>query len=352
MNKSTQKNKAVFLLNTEYGLLISYLYYKVHLEPNGITPLFVFLPTSENRFKNISFDDLPGKFCIYKNELNSWKIFPNNEFEKFEEISEVSHVIVNNPIFFVSSIIVNRIRRENNNCKFLLLADSVSIDRKMPLKHLLLFKLKLYVRKFFNFYSYLPNQLIHYGNAENYYDSLIAHRNLFKTPFVNSNGLLKELLSHKKELFNIFSLNIDGFNKAETVFFTQPILKYNFDAETKSNYIKVIELLCNLSIKNKKQLLFKVHPAESCTDYEKYISKYVSIDANSNVPAEILVNSLTNKKFVSVSSSASCFDVNNNNKHYWLDTIVTGKKVIIDKTYVYIINVSELSKIEEILFNS
>ncbi|OFX46462.1 MAG: hypothetical protein A2046_04760 [Bacteroidetes bacterium GWA2_30_7] len=348
MNNSQEK-KVIFLLNTEYGLLISLLYYYEILKKNDSVPIFVFLPSSPNRFKNISFEDLPGKHYIFKNQLNNWTFFPDNEFKNFSETQGISEIVVNNPIYFTSQIIVNRLNNSILKSKITLLADSVGIDRNISQSDLFLLTAKLYFRKFLNFYKKLPNKVIVYKNAGNTIDLLIAHRNIYDKQFINSNSLLSKTLLNKTSISKIFKFDVELYNNVNILFFTQPILNYsNINAITKVNYIKTIELLSFLALKYKKRVLLKLHPAELTLDYNKYVNEYLCIDKNPNIPAEIIINAISNKNIISVNSSVSIFDINKQNIHYWLYKAVSGKEPIIKEEYKNIKSIQNLNEIEMI----
>jgi hypothetical protein len=334
MNK--ENNNAVFIINTEYGLLISLLYYKEMLEPKGIIPHFVFFKSSNLRFNGIDFEKLPGKYYIYKNELNNSVIFPNNDFLNFDYNKNVCEIIINNPAFLISQVMLLKIKKNSPLCKTTVLADSAGIDDHITPLRLFYYTLKLYLRRFLNFYN-LPLKFLHYHNFGKYVDLFIAHRNLYNKEFLNSNFLLAKIHENKYLISDVFKFKIEKYLDYKFIFFTQPLINYSFVSnKTKENYLKLLNDLSYISNKNAIKIVLKLHPSENISSYEKYKNEYLTIDEGNNIPAEIIVNALDNKIFLSVSSSSSCFDLTKNNKHFWIGELITNKKPIIDSSYSYI----------------
>lgn len=354
MNTVENNNsKVIFLLNTEYGLLVALLYYYEVLKNKNLHPIFIFLKTGDNRFKTVSFSDLPGEYKIYKNELNTWKTKPDLTFLESLEYTNVEEIVINNPAFYTNQIFINSYKKKNSNLKLTLLADSVGIDRKITKKDVFNFFLQLCVRKYYNRIKYLNYTYIDYHNVKSYVNLFIAHRNIGVEEFLDSNSLMKNIKNHSVDIFKIYNVNMQVYENCDILFFTQPIMSLSTIPENeKENYPIILDAISKNSLKYKKRVLFKLHPAENKEMYKKYTHEFLNIDENPNVPAEVIVNSIENKIMASVYSSASSFDTNKQNKHYWFFKIFSGKEPYIHESYNYIESINSYDELETVIFKS
>lgn len=317
-----KKNTALFLISTEYVLLISYLYYKNYLEKQGTIPIFVFFKTNPKRLRNISFDNLPGIHLFYKNNLNEGIIYPDKDYFKILKFENINEIVFQNPHNFINSIVIKHYKKLNKNCKLSLIADSAAIDRKMSFKLVLNFLVKLYFRKIFNGIKYLPYKVWTNQNIADKLDLLIARRNINVKNFIDTNSLLGTIPENINKLDMIFNFDIEMFNDFDIIFFTQPVSTQSFSNEYKLKYIEIVKYITELAVRYRKKTIFKVHPGEDRSDYTQYANEFVEIDDKSNVPAEIIINGIKGKKIVSFWSAISLFDINNQNKHFWLYKLI------------------------------
>lgn len=350
---NTQDKKVVFLLNTEYGLLIALLYYYEILKKNNYNPVFIFLKTNENRFRNISFSELPGEYKVYKNELNTWKLTPDLLFLESLKFRDVVEIVINNPAFYTNQIYINSYKANNPNLKLTLLADSVGIDRKITKKDIFKFFIQLCIRKYYNRIKNLNYIYVDYHNIQSYVDSFIAHRNINIKNFIDSNTLIQNIKIYVNQIFSIYNVKLKDYENSDMLFYTQPIMLVSTIPDNeKIKYIEILENISRMSLKYKKKVLLKIHPAENNEFYKIYTHEFLKIDQNPNIPAEILVNSIRNKLMISVYSSASSFDINKQNTHYWLYKILSGKEPFIHESYNYIESINSYDELETIIFKS
>lgn len=352
--QSDKKEVCLFIINTEFVLLVSLLYYFLALKNKvNVKPVFVFIKVSSFRFNNINFDFLPGDSYVYLNELNESVLFPDKKFLDVLKIKDVTHIVFQNPQAFTNQCIVNYFKKMNPNLRLTLVSDSIAIDRKIlnTFKEKFIAYAKLYFRKYINRIPYLTNTIWTYHSYKYRPDELIAHRNFNYSTFYDTNDLFALIPSYIDELTKIFNINIEAYAKSDIIFFTQPNHLYTkYPTSVKEGYINGVKYLFQLAQKHKKLITVKVHPSENIDYYKSLANEYVVVDTNSNTPAEIIINGISGKKIVSYFSSISIYDIQKKNKHYWLYKTI-GHKLPSNYEYEFITYIDSINDIEKIIFS-
>ncbi|MGD9992105.1 MAG: polysialyltransferase family glycosyltransferase [Salinivirgaceae bacterium] len=334
----------LFLINTEFVLMTSVIYYYEHLKPKGASPIFILLTSNAARFKSVDTTCLPGECHIYKNDLNHSVIFPDREFLKALNYSNVSELIIQNFTFLVNDIAINYYKQKGAKITFI--ADSISVDRKLSASAKAKNRFYLALRKRFNGFKYLSKQIYSFTDHGNRIDRYIAHRKVWENiPYFD----IKTLFTKEYNLLPLFGgnlqTNLDAF---DVYLFTQPILEHRaFTDKTKELYIQIIEKIIAVSQEKNIRLLIKVHPGEELTKYQKYKCKTVEVMQNNSIPAEIILNSVKHKKIFSFFSSISLFDYSGANEHFWLFKLIDytppGKN-----SYIGITNIESFKQLIQI----
>lgn len=351
--KNKDEHICLFIINTEFVLLTSLLYYYIYLkEKKNIKPIFIFIRACNQRFKNIKQEFLPGESRFYKNDLNETVLFPDKKFLEVLKIENVNQIVYQNPQAFTNQCIINYFKTRNANTKLTVVSDSIAMDRKLmtSFNERFIAYSKFYYRKIINRIPYLTWKIWTYHSFKYMPDELIAHRNFNYPVFYNTKELFLMIPKYFKELSNIFNIDIDIYRKSDIIFFTQPNHLYTkYTKEIKNGYISGVEHLFNLAKKNKKNIVVKVHPSESIDFYKSMANEYVYVDINSNTPAEIILNELSGKKIVSYFSSISMYDIQKKNKHFWLYKTI-GYKLPSNFEYDFIVYINNIEEIENLIF--
>ena len=352
--KNKHENICLFIINTEFVLLVSLLYYYIHLkEKKNLKPIFIFIRASNLRFINIKQEFLPGESHIYKNDLNETVLFPDKEFLEVLKIENVNQIVYQNPQAFTNQCIINYFKTQNAKTKLTVVSDSIAMDRRFltNFKEIFIAYSKFYYRKFINQIPFLTWKIWTYHSFKYMPDELIAHRNYNYPIFYNTKELFSMIPQYFEEFSNIFNIDIDIYQKSDIIFFTQPNHLYTkYTKEVKEGYISGVKHIFNLAKKNKKYIIVKVHPSESIDFYNSMANEFVYVDTNSNTPAEIILNGLTNKKIVSYFSSISMYDIQKKNRHFWLYKTI-GHQLPSNYEYDFITYVNKIEEIESFIFN-
>ncbi len=334
----------LFSINTEFVFLVALLYYEIYKSKTH-HPVWLFLYTSEKRFKNLNLDNLQGEKYFFKDELNSFKKKVDLSFVQIIESMEVDEFVMQNNYKISNLIILSKLKKCQLNKVFI--SDSIGLNVKRSLLFMLRQNAYLNFRKFFNGYLTLP--LSQY-EALNYLKKIDTYINDTPIKNVNANFIaFKELFLHlnqSKWAKNIFK--VDLITDYDIYLFTQPINKVTFTKEIAENYSSVINQIAHLAKSNNKKLLIKVHPGESHLKYKHLESENCKLYRDSNSPAELLFFNIDKKIILSCFSSVSTLDYSgNNNEHYWFYPLVKHTpKFSGDNSIVNIIkNKKELKKI-------
>lgn len=353
--ENNEKDTCLFIINTEFVLLVCLLYYYIHIKnKRNITPVFALIKVSNYRFTNINKEYLPGKSYIYINELNETILFPDKKFLELLKIDNVKQIVYQNPQAFTNQCLINFFKKKNPDVLLTIVSDSIAIDRKIlsNFKEKFIAYTKLYFRKIFNRIPYLTWKIWTYHSHKYQPNELIAHRNFNYPVFYDTSNLFSQIQNYFEELSKIFNVDMNIYNKADIIFFTQPNHLYTkYQKEVKEGYIKGVQHLFYLAQKNKKNIVVKVHPSESAEFYASMANEYVFIDKNSNTPAELFLNGLSNKKIVSYFSSISIYDIHKKNQHFWLYKTI-GHKLPSNFEYDFIKYVETIEDIENLIFKS
>jgi len=347
-----KKNKILFLVNTEYVLLMSLLYYLKNFTERDICPIFIIINSNPNRFKDLNLNDLPGKNYCFPNELISSKINPNREFLKVLEFENIEEIAFQNPHFFVNQIIINGLKKMYPSCLLTLISDSVAIDRILfTRKKLLKYYILLFFRKFVNQFRLLSCSIWTYTKIPYKIDGLIAHRIMASEKFYDTTFLLNSLPDNIQLVNKIFNSNIDQFLDCDIIFFTQPILNYaSISKNNKDKYLELLRIIAGLAEKRRKMVILKIHPGENENAYSEFENEFVRICKNTkNLPAEIIINVISDKSIVSICSSISAYDVKNSNRHFWLNNIIGLKIEILSKSSIVLIQ--DVHELENKIFS-
>lgn len=333
--------KIVFIINTEFVLLISYLYYKLNCETNNLYPIFIFNIASTERFSNIEIHKLPGIQYKYFNNILGKTIFPKIKLEDIKNIEGVENIVWQNPGDTFNHLIFNLIKKESPSSRSTVITDSIAVDSRIDKSVIRKTLLKRLYRKTLNPWLPIPLKVSTYHTLDKKEHTLIAHNNIGYNNFIHTDILLNKILQYRNELNDLF--NYKTADDTPIIFFTQPITVNNGLTEKNENdYNTFIKTLIDICIKNKLKIYFKVHPGESIERYLKYENDYVKIYKNKNIPAELILNSLSGATILSMWSSISVFDIKANNKHYWLYPLINYKiSSIVKYNNINIINTLE-----------
>lgn len=311
--------KALFLIHTEFVLLVSYLYYKIFLEIKGIEPIFIVMSSNPNRFKNINFDVLPGMCYKIPNDLNETIFIPDRTFETLMDIDNVVEVVFQNPAQFITQIFINKYISKNTDCRLVMISDSAGTDFYFRFNELVIMYLKLFYRVVINRIPLISKKIYTEQGMSPHIDAILAHRNIGVKEFININELFFSLPDQVQVLDKLFNSDIDCFMHSEMIIFTQPLeMLSNVATSTKKSYRQMLEKLCEYAQNSKITTIIKVHPSESFKQYASLNNEYVNVSQESNLPAELIMNVIEHKIIVSFFSSVSLFDKNLRNKHFWL----------------------------------
>lgn len=348
-----EKKKCVFLINTEFVLLISLLYTKYELD-SAIEPVFVLIKNSKRRFTGINLEKLPGKVYVFNNEIHSNKIRPDKRYLDLHQLENVVQIHFQNPQDLINSSLVAYFKTKNPETKITLVSDSIAIDRKILTKprDLFIHYSRLIFRKFINRIPNISLKIWSYHKMPFVPNELIAHKNYGYANFIDTKILFGKIEESFELLSSVYQINNEQFKKSEILFFTQPNLNYStYSDEIKKGYINGVKDFSQLAKKYKIPTIIKVHPAENPDVYTPFCNEFVSVDVNSNTPAEILINGLFNKKIVSYWSSISMYDIFNKHQHFWLYKTI-GYKLPSSDVYQNLSIPENLDEIEKMIFQN
>lgn len=323
MNKSiTNKKKTIlFSINTEFVLCIAMLYYEFYKRQNS-SPVWYILKGNDNRFGNVKLDKLPGKVFVFKNELNSTTTKPEVGFIKHLNNFKIDEFVHQNSYSIANLLLEQKIKSINPNLLVTYISDSIALNVKPRTRTLLVTNMYLNFRRFFHSYYRLPLSITPPHKYINKVNSYVASNKLntsnakflsFEKVFSNAKDskLIKDVFTYS------FTDDYDIY------FFTQPILLHSsFSENTKSEYKKLLKFISQQAEKNKVSVLLKIHPGEDSKNYAEYVNSYCNIFYNSNIPAELLFNTISKKKIMSCFSSISTLDFSGRNQHFWLYPII------------------------------
>lgn len=313
--------KVLIVVTTEFGLLTALLYYLANLNKKYY-PYFVLLQNNKERFQGLNLNFLPGQHEIFVDELgrNIWN--PDKTFLVILKEQSVQEIVFQNPLNFITNIIINTYKHEDPSICLTALSDGLLISTGISAKNKLILTLRLLHRKYINQFKNLPFFVKHYKNIVSDIDLLIAHEDIGAKKFLNSNEVLAEIKNYPTILNNVFSMNIQRFVEADIIFFTQPILSNRFPREVKENYIKLLRNIALFMQNNNIRMLFKVHPEEDVDLYKQFENDHVFVGNNKNVPSEIILHGLKNKVILSMFSSVSLNNHEKSLKHFWLYKLI------------------------------
>ncbi len=321
-NSNTNKqSKVMLVITTETGLLVALLYYLTKLQYK-YQAHFILLKQKKERFQGIDLESLPGRYDIFNDELNTSIVNPDKSFQRVLSETNVDEIVFQNPQNFITNIIINSYKANNPGLFLTVVSDGLLLSSPINTKRKMILNLKLYYRKFINQVKKLPRSVLEYKSILKSIDQLIAHEDIGAKQFLKVDDLFQNIRPYQKEVESVFYFNLLGFERADIIFFTQPILDIKFSTEVKNNYLKTLAALCNYAKKEKINIVFKIHPSETYTTYEHYENSFIKIDKNKNIPAEILFEFIKNKIIVSMFSSVSLGNKNKSLTHYWLYKII------------------------------
>ena len=316
-SNNSQEEKILFVVSTEFALLIAMLHYLENLAQSG-SAVFIILKRDANRFKNINFDSLPGEYHVFNNNISDFLVTPDREFEKVLDLyPNVSQIVFQHPYDLLTQVILQSYLNKNDNILLTLINDGLtrSIDIVGWEKYKLY--IKLFLRKYVDGMKLLSFMRVK-QDIRSYIDYFIAEEDMGAKNFINTNTLLSKITEHKKHLNDFFNLNLDIFERSTILFFTQPIeIEPFFTDEHQKLHDEMLFKLADLAKREKIEMLLKIHPHESPEKYEKFTNDFVTVYKDSNVPAEVILNLVREKSIISIFSSLSLYE-NKQNKHFWL----------------------------------
>jgi len=344
-----ENSKVLMIVNTEFGLLTALLYYLTNVS-DKYEPHFVLLKSSDERFQQLNLDSLPGKYEIFIDELNSNFWHPNNAFMRILKEIHVHEIVFQNPLNFITNIIVDTFRKSSPSMRLTALSDGLTLSTGISAKNKFKLNLRLWHRKYINRFKGLPFLVKHYKQMLPHIDLLIAHENHGCKHFLDSRELFVMDDVHSIIVNDVFSVQMNELSKSDVIFFTQPILNVNLPDSVKNKYKSFLKYFSEFALKNKINVMMKVHPSENVDFYMEYTNKYVSIDQSKNIPAEIILNSVSDKIILSMFSSVSLCDANYINKHIWTYKLIDYKMLVM-KNMEHIYLPADFGEFENMIFN-
>ena len=310
--------KIVFIVSTELQLLNSLSFYYAFYENKQAIPVFYLFKSSDNRFKSINSQLLPGKSKIIKNNLDSLNFKKGvrliNTITEIQKTKNISALVFSNvPSIFNSSL---RKYFESEPVKKILLTDGLSLYIEWGLRTRLTYCIKAYFRKVYNKISGIGFKYLFNPNYLDDVDLVISTKEIPSKETILIERIYNKVnIKQLRTVFNITEEEVNLANNANVIFFGQPRIKGGINNEA---YMKILQMIINATCKENKKLLIKPHPAEDYSIYKKYISKNVVVSTG-NYPAELLLWGTNNRKLIiSIFSSISMSDLSKNNLHIWL----------------------------------
>jgi len=339
-----KKKRIVFIINTEFGLLISYLLYLERYF--NYDSIFILLKSNDQRFKNINTSILPGNTIIIKNDILNKTFLTSVSFTEIKKYRPIDELVWQTPGDTLSHMISNYYKK--HNISETIVTDSIASDFKMDMHIKIKTILKRISRKIINPWLPIPLKVMHYDSLKKDKIRLIALNNtlLFKK-FLSTNLILCHINKHLQALSKLF--NYQTLSNKSIIFFTQPINTNNgFSIDLQTKYDNFIKILTDYASTIEKPLIIKVHPGETVQKYKSYNSKFVTVEENNNIPSEIILNQVSDCLILSMWSSVSVFDVDLKNKHLWLYPLIEYKLNVTNK-YRHIVTIFDFNHLFNII---
>lgn len=321
------KKNILFLNYTEIQFLLSHIYFEKYFNYTEYAPIYLFINSNKERFKDINLELIPGEKYFYKNDLNFIKTLrPDKAFLRIYDLGAVDRIIFSNPAYFINYSIINFFKRKNKNLKLTLISDGVGLDVKESFKYKFIAALKLFIRRSFNNIPNLSpliwtyNGLIKSGKI----DTFISNSNKVNDNClqINASDLLQNGLNNNKLIYKYF--NIPKFEKnIDFVLFTQGI--DDFVPKLKHEINDILNTLFALISKYNKTIVIKPHPSEHESKYNKYLDANVLLFREKNVPGEILTSLFSGAISISLYSSVGYVNNKKAKNHYWLFPLIKSK---------------------------
>lgn len=316
--KEKEKYRVLIVVHTEIGLLMALIYYLSYLEGKK-EPYFAVIKTSKDRFNNLNLESLPGKYELITDDLSGKAWSPKCNYKSILYDTTVKEIIVQNPLNFIVDIVIHHYSKKA--IPITLLSDGIVMLSPISTKTHLKLCMKHIFRKYFNGIYELPLCVSQYLTITEKVDKLIAHKNIGVEKFIEIRTLFSEIEKYKKSIEKLFHIDFALYDDAKIIFFTQPIYR---QSGVKKNYIQLLDELTHIIEKHKIKTVFKIHPADDIKLYESYENDLLSLDiVNKNIPAELLIEVLSEKMILSVASSLSLTDTNPSMQHFWLYKIMS-----------------------------
>lgn len=315
---SNDKQYILFVINTEFVLMVSCLYYELIVQQK-YTPVWCILRTP-NRFKGIDIEKLPGEKRIFNDEIETTKWSPDLSFLPWLSNRTYAEICIQNSYKVASQIVLQRFSKKTTKITFI--SDSIGLYTQLTPKMVRSFNRKLLYRKYRHGFTKLPVKIIPAKESIKQMNLYISSHILedVATPFISFNELFNattnsELCEH------LFFLHEDTI--AKNWFFTQPIRQHTvFSTEMKACYWEILHQFAKNAQELKIQSVIKVHPGEQLKDYEEFSNPFCRIYPSSNTPAELLFFKMEGKNIFSCFSSISTLDFSGNNNHFWLHPLI------------------------------
>ena len=345
-------NRIVFLINTEFVLLVSLIYFlNYKKEANCWKPVFVILRSNPKRFRDLQLDHLPGVVHLYQDNLNTFARKPSRDFTDVLKCVDCAEIVIQNPWNPANQIIYNHFIEASPTCRIVLISDGAVIGKRFTLRELA----PLYLRKLYRKYiQQFPISLAvpTYTTMMSQADGLIAHQNFGLKEFYDVNTLIKDSKRHAKVLHDVFKVDMQIYRRAQIIFFTQPITQQTTLPElVKQQYVDAVQLMSRLALEHHRLTVVKVHPAENSVLYNPYAHDWFVIAPDTNVPAEIILALIDGVKVVSMWSSISLYDREGRNQHFWLNNAIGHELPPSLNHNTHIKSINDLKNLEQALYN-
>jgi len=346
MKSSTPGGTAIFCVYTEMQLAIAALYFRKYLMQREVDPCFVLFRYAGERFRTMDLTKLPGRYHLFRNDLNQSVLFPDLSFLCLRSEKDVRYVAYPNSPILTHEAISNYFASKQSIIR-IVISDGASIHSTWTPKARLKLLMKYIVRRFVNRVPNLSNRLLRSSDVIHNADILISTAPIDSTcsEFVNVHTLFADAESVRLalELFRVPEWQLNAFIKCNAIFFGQPRLKDRIDDRT---YFDTLNRIVGIMGKHGGILIIKPHPAEDAAVYNSYVRNGVVICDNP-IPAEFLLSSLHSKIVLSFYSSVSMMSGNETLTHIWLKNLLTHDIPI--KPDHKILAIESLHEVDEIL---
>jgi hypothetical protein len=323
MQTYQNNKKIIFLINTEYHLLLAKYIFNIHFP--SYQPLFLIIK-NKNRFKSPIIFDTTIK-------LIESPLFFKKGFNKIIFFKSFNEVLLNNydivlsfqDAEFVNNILISEIKQRYNS-KIILCQDGLaSYVNDYSYFKLLKKTIKIfYIKYFLNFKEI--SFVLKWGKNKNVDEYLLTNPNdlYFKTKKEINTLEFEQNDLFIKQIEKLFNFDIKKLNIVKTDRYIFFLSQGFLDKESRNLEFNLIKKLKQISIQNNLKLIIKLHPSDSRNDIINLIDDEKIELIKENIPAELILT-LFNNSYIISGYSTSLLTKTKTNKYYWVYPILYKK---------------------------